>query len=243
MAEVSMTVDVTAAIFDLDGTLTAPGAIRFEGIRTRIGMPTSGSILAWIAANARDQGERARMEAHVWEEERLALERMELGLGFSALARAIQTRGASLKTAICTRNSGEALVAFDALLRRSGFPPSAELFHVQIARAHFSEHLQREIENKPSHEPVHEIIRRWGLTQRFAPTIAHEHEVPRHTPVLFVGDDVDDCLSARRAGVRSGLIRHGSRAPEQPAFAKAVDRHFDDLSEVAAALTRPPQSG
>lgn len=233
---------IAGAIFDLDGTLTAPGAICFDRIRTRIGMSTPGSILAWIAENARDGSERAEMEALVWEEERLALERMELGPGFSALVAAITGRGASLSTAICTRNSGEALEAFDALLQRSGHPPSAEVFHVQIARSHHSSHLQREIENKPSHEPVHEIIRRWNLTHRFAPTVAHEHDEPLHEAVLFVGDDVDDCLSARRAGVQSGLIRHGDRGPEKPSLARAVDRRFDDLSEVAAVLSRPLRS-
>lgn len=229
-------------IFDLDGTLTAPGAIRFDRIRAQIGMPSSGSILAWIAANARDGAERARMEAMVWEEERVALERMELGVGFTALVTALEERGRSLDTAICTRNNGEALEAFDRLLQGRGFQPSGELFRVQIARSHHSPHLDRELENKPSHEPVHEIIRRWSLDDVFPPVVAHEHDEPLHETVLFVGDDVDDCLSARRAGVQSGLIRHGGRSDEDPRLSRAVDLRFDDLAQVAAALNRPLRS-
>lgn len=238
-----MTPPIEGIVFDLDGTLTAPGAIRFDRIRARIGMPTSGSILAWIADHAPDPAERARMEAVVWEEERLALEHMELGPGFAALAEALRARGSTLDTAICTRNNGEALEAFDRLLQGSGFGPSAELFRVQIARSHHSPHLGRELLNKPSHEPVHEIIRRWDRADTFPPVVAHEHDPPLHRAVLFVGDDVDDCLSARRAGVRSGLIRHGDRGAEPPRLARAVDHRFDDLSEVAAALSRQPRSG
>ncbi|GEM_PF-879606 len=238
-----MSPPLAGVIFDLDGTLTAPGAIRFDRIRARIGMPTSGSILAWIAANARNGDERERMEALVWEEERVALERMELGAGFTALIAALEERGPSLDTAICTRNNHEALEAFDRLLRRSGFRSSEQLFRVQIARSHHSPHLGRELENKPSHEPVHEIIRRWDLADHFPPVVAHEHDAPIHESVLFVGDDVDDCLSARRAGVRSGLMRHGERTPEDPRLSGAVDHRFDDLSEVAAALSRPLRSG
>lgn len=231
-----------AVIFDLDGTLTAPGAIRFDRIRARIGMPTSGSILAWIAANARDDADRTRMEAMVWEEERIALERMELGAGFAALVAALEARGPSLDTAICTRNNAGALRAFDRLLRGQGHGPSAELFRVQIARSHHSAHLGRTLENKPSPEPVHEIIRRWNLAEVYPPVVAHEHDVARHRSVLFVGDDVDDCLSARRAGVQSGLIRHGERRAEDPRLSRTVDHRFDDLSQVAAALSRPLRS-
>ncbi|MDA7650683.1 hypothetical protein N8607_00105, partial [bacterium] len=233
---------VAGVIFDLDGTLTAPGAISFDRIRARIGMPTKGSILAWIAVHAADAAERARMEALVWEEERRALDRMKLGAGFASLAATLQARSPSLKTAICTRNNGEALEAFDALLQRSGYPSSAALFHVQIARSHHSSHLEREIENKPSHEPVHEIVRCWDLAHVYGPVIAHEHDTPRHGELLFVGDDLDDCLSARRAGVRSGWIRHGQRSGEHPGVARATDLRFDDLSQVAAVLSRPPGS-
>lgn len=229
-------------IFDLDGTLTAPGAIRFDRIRARIGMPSSGSILAWIAAHARDDTDRTRMEAMVWEEERIALERMELGAGFAALVAALEARGPSLDTAICTRNNDEALEAFDRLLRGRGYRPSAELFRVQIARSHHSPHLDRALENKPSPEPVHEIIRRWDLGEVFPPVVAHEHDPPRHEAVLFVGDDVDDCLSARRAGVQSGLIQHGERPAEDPRLSRTVDHRFDDLSQVAAELSRPLRS-
>ena len=234
---------VAGVIFDLDGTLTAPGAIRFDRIRERIGMDGGGSIMAWIAAHARDEAERQRMEAVVVEEERVALDRMALGPGFDALAAAIVARGGSLRTGICTRNNREALQAFDALLRRSGHPPAERLFQVQLARTHRSPRLGRVLADKPSHEPVHEIVHTWGLEERFTPTVAHEHAAPRHPELLFVGDDVDDCLSARRAGVRSGWIHHGRRTSAPAGLHRTVDQHFEDLAAVAEELSRPPRSG
>ncbi|MEM1453392.1 MAG: HAD hydrolase-like protein [Planctomycetota bacterium] len=231
-----MTPPVAGAVFDLDGTLTAPGAIDFARIRERIGMRERGSILHWIEANVSDSAAVQEMHAVIHEEEDRGLERMALGDGFDALARAILARGPHLRTAICTRNSGTALEAFDALLRRSGYPPSAELFHVQLARDHHSEFLGRSIANKPSHEPAHEIVRLWGWTERFAPHVAHEHDDAVHEKLLFLGDDIDDCLAARRAGLRSGLVLHGAtRAPDDPIH-RAVDATYEDLDGVAAAL-------
>lgn len=235
-----MTPPVVGAVFDLDGTLTEPGAIDFARIRERIGMRVRGSILHWIEDNVSDPAEAREMHAVIHDEENRGLERMALGDGFDALARAIQARGPRIRTAICTRNNGDALEAFDSLLRRSGYAPSRELFHVQLARDHHSDHLGRAIANKPSHEPAHEIVRLWGWTDRFAPRVAHEHDEAVHRELLFLGDDIDDCLAARRAGLRSGLVLHGAtRAPDDPIHL-AVDATFDDLSGVARALSSTP---
>jgi len=229
---------VMGVVFDLDGTLTLPGAIDFERIRRRIGMPEPGSIMRWIEENAESDVDAEARFAIVQEEEDLGLTRMAPGQGLDALVDAIIERGATLHTAICTRNSPDALAAFDALLRRLGHPGSLDLFHVQITRDHHSVHLGRVIEDKPSHEPAHEIVRAWGLEERFVPHIAHEHDDAVHPELLFVGDNVDDVHAGRRAGFRTGLVLHGRSRDSGDPIHRAVDTTFDDLADVALALRR-----
>lgn len=235
-----MTPPIAGAVFDLDGTLTAPGAIDFARIRERIGMRERGSILHWIEAHVTDPDEIREMHAVIVDEETRGLERMQLANGFGALVDALTGRAETLRTAISTRNNEDALEAFDALLRRSGHPSSADLFHVQLARDHHSEHLGRVIENKPSHEPVHEIVRLWGWTERFRPHVAHEHDAALHDELIFLGDDIDDCLAARRAGLRAGLVLHGDERHADDPIHRTIDATFDDLAAVAGAISWTP---
>ena len=225
-------------IFDLDGTLTQPDAIDFARMRRRIGMPGDGSILHWIDAHAASEAEAQEMRAVVWEEEALALEQMALGDGFSALARLLSSVGGALPTAICTRNSFEAVEAFDALLQSTGYGPCSELFPVAIARDHHSERLGRALLNKPSPEPAHEILWAWGLLDRYPAHAGHEAAAPRYPNLLFVGDGYDDLLSGRRAGTSAAWISHG-----QGEVPPAATHSFKDLAECAAAIagstTRP----
>lgn len=222
----------TGVIFDLDGTLTQPDAIDFARMRQRIGMPEEGSILHWIDAHAKSKSESEEMRAVVWEEEALALDQMALGNGFADLARVITAAGAALPTAICTRNSVEALDAFDALLRSSGFPPCSELFPVAVARDHHSTRLGRALANKPSPEPTHEILHAWGLSERYPTHAGHEEEEPRYPDLLFVGDAHDDLLAGRRAGTSAGWMN-----PEGAAAPAAATHSFRTLSECAEAIS------
>ncbi len=220
-------------IFDLDGTLTSPGAIDFAAMRRRIGMPEPGSILHWIQRNARSDDEARSMESVVWEEEDKGLERMELGEGLDALIEAMVAIGNGARFAICTRNSHDALSRFDDLLAASGAPSSRDLFQVQLARGHVSPHLGREVANKPSPEPVHEIVRAWGLDARFAAHDGHEEDPPVHERLLFVGDGLDDLLSGRRAGLRAGWMAHGRAPAPRPAHLT-----FGSLLDAAHELQR-----
>lgn len=227
---------ILGVVFDLDGTLTGPGAIDFARIRRRIGMPAPGSIMRWIEENTESDVDAEARYAIVQEEEDLGLTRMAPGAGLATLVDTLVARGSTLRTAICTRNSVDALEAFDALLERCGHPRSRELFHVQITRDHHSTYLGRVIEDKPSHEPAHEIVRAWGFEERFAPHVAHEHDAAVHPELLFVGDNIDDCHAGRRAGFRTGLVLHGQeRDPDDP-IRQAVDTTFVDLADVAGAL-------
>ncbi|MFT6107657.1 MAG: phosphoglycolate phosphatase-like HAD superfamily hydrolase [Planctomycetota bacterium] len=218
-------------IFDLDGTLTRPGAIDFVRMRERVGMPEPGSILHWIEAHARSEDEAESMRAVVWEEESLALEAMELGEGFDELVKVLVDVRDRMQTAICTRNNVEAIVAFDNLLVQGGFPRATELFPVQIVRDHHSERVGRPLQNKPSPEPVHEIKHAWGLLERYPLHKGDEGDPPRYPDLIFVGDSEDDLLSGRRAGTAAAWMDHG---------AEPVSNHathtFACLGECAAVL-------
>ncbi len=208
-------VSIQGVVFDLDGTLTQPGAIDFARMRERIGMKKPGSILHWIDEHAGGHDEAEAMRAVVWEEEALALDRMALADHFEELIETLMRRGESLRTAICTRNSAEAIERFDGLLRGGGMPPAGELFEVLIARDHHSEGLGRALLNKPSPEPAHEAVRVWGMGERFPLLEVHEREAARYPELLFVGDAYDDYLSGRRAGFDAVVLDHDGQWKEQ----------------------------
>lgn len=220
--------------------LTAPHAIDFGAIRRRIGMPPAGgSILHWVAAaHARDAPAAAAARAVVEEEERAALGRMRLNDGFGALAAALAAlRGT--RTAIATRNGPEALVRFEEVARAEGYDARA-LFPVQLARDCYSEALGRAVANKPSPEPAHEIIRRWALD---VPILDKDPaDAPELPDMFFVGDNLDDCLCGRRAGLSSVFLTNreegvaGSYAQKIVQSGDHVCRVAQDLSQVADIL-------
>jgi len=222
---------IEGVVFDLDGTLTQPGAIDFARMRERIGMGESGSILHWIEGNASGPEEAERMRAVVWEEEALALDRMAPADDLEQLVEALVRRGAGLRTAICTRNSAEAIERFDVLLRAERWPPLEELFEVLIARDHHSDGLGRALANKPSPEPAHEAVRVWGMEQRFPLVEVCETEAVRYPELLFVGDSHDDYLSGKRAGFDAVLLDGGERF--RPRATVSVS---EGLRQVALAL-------
>lgn len=222
---------VEGVIFDLDGTLTRPGAIDFTRMRRRIGMEHSGSVLAWIRSRVTDPAEAAEMHAIVEDEERRALEHMALADGFERLAEVLVAAGPRLRRGICTRNSDEAIVAFGALLARRGFPDVGELFGVLVARDHRPAPDAAPIPNKPAPDPAHAIVARWGLTDRFPARHVPDDEGPLYPELLFVGDDIDDCLCGRRAGFGTVLVGNAALS-EHPAVCAVAD----GLHAVAARL-------
>lgn len=234
---------IEGVIFDLDGTLTKPHAIDFQKMRRLIGMPLdakASSILRWIETQPIPEKEKARMLALVEHEEQKGIDRMELNDGFHQLAEVLASRADTLKTAICTRNRPPALHAFHQLLVRHGFPSgSQELFPVQIARNHFSSHLKRQLMNKPSHEPTHEVLRHWevgqtlsdeqSLVSQFA--VCSETDSVLFPDYLFVGDHLDDCLAGKRAGWSSGFITNNEDAVVE-SYCHTVLNDFDKSSVI-----------
>lgn len=93
---------VEAVLFDFDGTLTLPGHLDFAAIRSAIGCPPGGSLLAFIDGIA-DNGERERAARILDEFETAAADRSREDPDAAAVIRSCRERGLAL--AIITRNS------------------------------------------------------------------------------------------------------------------------------------------
>lgn len=198
-------------------------------------MPASGgSILHWVAtAHAGDAAAAAAAHAVVEEEERAGLERMRLNDGFGALAAALSEMPGTC-AAIATRNGPEALERFGEVARGEGYDAAA-LFPVQLARDCYSETLGRAVANKPSPEPAHEIFRRWALD---VPILDKDPaDAPELRDLFFVGDNLDDCLCGRRAGISSVFLTN--REEHVPgSYAQQIVRSGDHVCHVAQDLSQ-----
>ncbi|MEC8511277.1 MAG: HAD family hydrolase [Planctomycetota bacterium] len=225
---------IAGVVFDLDGTLTQPGAIDFAAMRRRIGMEERGSVLHWIETRASDAAEREEMHRIVVEVEDEALARMELADGLDEVLEALRAREGELVAGISTRNSASALVRFGELLEARGHGALGKHFSARVARGHHSPFLGRELAHKPSPEPAHECVRVWDLAGRFPLVTQTDAEPAAHPELLFVGDDIDDCRCGRRAGFEAALLEErGARRFEGDAAAR---RRVSSLVEVARWL-------
>lgn len=225
---------IAGVVFDLDGTLTRPGAIDFAAMRRRIGMEERGSVLHWIERHASDAAEREEMHRIVVEVEDEALAGMELADGLDEVLESLRARRGELVAGISTRNSASALVRFGELLEACGHGAIGDHFQALVARGHRSPFLGRELAHKPSPEPAHECVRVWDLVGRFPLVTQADAEPATHPELLFVGDDIDDCRCGRRAGFEAALLEErGARRFEGDAAAR---RRVASLVEVAGWL-------
>ena len=118
---------IRGVLFDLDGTLTRPGALDFPAIKRKIGCPEHLPILEFLETVV--PPERRRLEAVLEEAEMEAAALAEPNDGAEACVRAL--RGFSLPLGIITRNCRNSV---DATFERLG----------NITRDHFSAIVCRE---------------------------------------------------------------------------------------------------
>lgn len=137
---------IKGIVFDMDGTLTCAGAIDFEAIRTRCGVPPGHDILAYIESLP-DKEEQIRCSQILEEEETLGLQRMMLADGAYQLLDYIRNR--SIPQALLTRNNDHAMYQTMKLLKGTEF---------------FSPMLSRSFTPcKPHPAPLLHIAQQWGL--------------------------------------------------------------------------------
>jgi phosphoglycolate phosphatase-like HAD superfamily hydrolase len=194
---------VVGVIFDMDGTLTEPGAIDFDAMYERIGIQRrqGTDILTQIRTELHpDQHE----EAHriIVDEEMKGCDKMVVMSDLQTTIKFLQRN--RIRGAISTRNCGEALSHFQA---KTG-----------IDEGHFAPTLHRESLggiNKPDPRVAEHILSTWGVSDP--------------AKVWFVGDSADDMRCGKGAGCRTCLI--APEDYDASGFIDFVDVRVSSLSE------------
>jgi len=97
-----------AVVFDLDGTLSRPGAIDFLRLRARLAMPPSHpDILEWVKTQPAER--HAALLRVVEEEEEAGLAKLQLNAGAAELFNYLAARRPRLHSGVLTRNNASAM--------------------------------------------------------------------------------------------------------------------------------------
>ena len=168
---------IDGVIFDLDGTLTAPGLIDFAAIRRDIGCPDGLDILSHIANLEEASPTQAK---HAWgvveHHEVLSLNKVVEATGATSTLTELTAQG--IPVAVLTRNSSRALTT---TLKRLGM---ARFVKMGLARD--------DAPPKPAPDGILKLTAALGLDARRC---------------LMVGDFVHDVEAGHRAGSWTAWIR------------------------------------
>jgi len=178
---------IRGVVFDMDGTLTAPGQIDFERVRSLCKVPPGEDIVLYLQRkHAGDTAGLAAAMAVVEEEEKAAFIHPVLQPGLADMLGELQTRG--VRIALLTRNSTACVELFLEALRGSSAVTKDFRFDPVLTRDSLEE---LGMPNKPDPSPVLHCCTHWGLTPE---------------EVLVVGDGVDDVRGGAAAGCRTCAV-------------------------------------
>ena len=198
-----------AVLFDFDGTLTEPGAIRFEAIRQAIGCPPGTPILEFIAVQS-DAARRAELYSIL---ERIELEAAAVSRPNAGAAQAVlglKARG--LPVGVISRNS---LASIERALENFA-DLSPEDFDVIVSH-------ELPLAPKPAPDTVF-----W----------AAEHLGVDPSGCLMVGDFGFDVMAGKAAGAVTVLVRNhsfpavGLAGDSFADWARDADYVIDDLTQL-----------
>lgn len=136
---------IAGVIFDMDGTLTAAGAIDFKAMRARTGAPAGTDLIAFCEGHAEPR--RSELLGILEEEEAAGLARMALREGCREMLEGLAAAG--VHRALLTRNNEAAMAQTVALLAM------ADPFSIALSRAFTPV--------KPHPAAIHHICERWGV--------------------------------------------------------------------------------
>lgn len=193
---------INGVLFDFDETLTAPGAIDFEEIRRRIGMPPDRPVLEYIAGLA-ERSEREAARAVVDEVELEAAAASRPNAGAEEIVEWLRSLG--LPIGIMTRNSRRAIdLAFQNF--------------VWLRASHFDVVITRDdpVPHKPRPDGVLAAAEAMGVPPQ---------------ELLVVGDYVFDILAGRGAGATTVLLDHGTSDADE-GLPDLVIHELDELREI-----------
>ena len=192
---------VKGVIFDMDGTLTEPGAIDFKEMYARTGLdPKGGDILTQVATGGFTQERKAELMRLIEDVEVEANTVMVLQPGVSEALHYLACRG--IPVAISTRNCMKGVTRLMALLdddfEKKGLGPVPRgLFAPVVTRACLSG------VNKPSGQVAGAVLASWGMDPDEGPNC------------VFVGDSGDDVKAGQNAGLRTVLVTNGEEWPSK----------------------------
>ncbi|MBN1676587.1 MAG: HAD-IA family hydrolase [Kiritimatiellae bacterium] len=173
---------VSAVLFDFDGTLTAPGSLDFNRVRTAVGCPPGRPVLEFIEGLPDDGRRRAAVRA---------LDRFEA----EAAARSVPNEGAEALLAQLHAD-GYALVVVTRNSRRSVRRALANFAHTTPATFDLIVTRDDKLPPKPDPAPVRFAARQLGIDP---------------AQILVVGDYTFDIESGHAAGARTVLLRQAGR--------------------------------
>lgn len=171
---------IRAVVFDLDGTLSKPGAIDFARLRRRLQIPASSDILSW----AKQQPHASELLGIIAEEEELGLANLQRMDGLEELFLHLRSRAPLLRTGILTRNS-------ESVMHRSLHTLG---FH--------SPSVAQEGAAPPLHTFDMLLSREWGPPKPHPAALLHMAASWGVEPfeMVMIGDSGDDTLAAKAAG-------------------------------------------
>ena len=207
---------VSGVIFDMDGTLTLPGAINFENMYTRNGLTRGGGDLITQIQAMPDKEQRERAFAVLIDEEMQGCDRMKLSPKVVPLLAALRRN--RIRCALSTRNC---MAAFHHFEKLAGLTPDT-----------FSPVLTRDCLdgiNKPDPRvALHVVETHWGSTQQ-----QQQQQQKDRASFWFVGDSEDDVLCGKGAGLSTCLIRTSYNRKFARDRPDVVDLEVDSLEEFA----------
>lgn len=209
-------------IFDMDGTLTEPGAIDFPAMFRRLNITREsipeGDLIGYIQ-NLPSVEERDEAWAMIEEEEMLACDRMVVRPDVLTVVAAI--RRAKIRTAVATRNIEK---AYERFLQQAGLATCQEQ-HAVFSPAVFRDSLGGV--NKPDPKVAMHIMEDWKIPPRM------------RSAVWFVGDSIDDISCGRNAGCRTCLVLTDSNRHLQKERPELIDLAVENLIEFVHHLDLP----
>eukprot|EP01038_Epipyxis_sp_PR26KG_P013316 gene13316-17839_t len=198
-------------IFDMDGTLTEPGAIDFQAIYRRAQLkPSDGDIMSQVNKMPNDE-RKDNILRIIYEEEMFGCERMALRPYLSQLIKS--AHHSKVRMAIATRNCNDAFIEFiqKAKLSAQDFKP---VLHRDSLNGI----------NKPDPLVAQAVLDVWGVDHR---------SMNDHGHVWFVGDSLDDMACGKDAGCKTCLILTDYNRDLAGKYPGVVDQVVNDLAEFA----------
>jgi hydrogenase expression/formation protein HypE len=194
---------IKAVLFDLDGTLTLPGALDFSVIRKKLGCPGDVPVLEFIEA-IRDPSEKEKAICALDEFEMEGARLSQPNPGAGTLMQYLRTQ--KVKIGVITRNS--ASIVERTLKNFQSLKPDD--FNLIITR-------DDPLRPKPSGEGVRHAAERMGV---------------KPEEILLVGDFIFDVHAGRRAGSLTAFLQHAGSSPPHDVECDFVVSSLSELREI-----------